>query len=100
MRLLKNIYSASSLCIKVPGGRSIEFPSAVGLKQGCNLSPLLFNIFINDFLTEISGHQIGSPYLGEIAVNGLFYADNLVLISETKEGLQVLLDKLHEYIKS
>ena len=100
VRLLRNIYSASSLCIKVPGGRSIDFPSAVGLKQGCNLSPLLFNIFINDFLTEINGHQKGSPYLGEIAINALFYADDLVLISETKEGLQALLDKLHSYTKT
>ena len=100
MRLLRNIYSASSLCVKVPGGRSLDFPSAIGLKQGCNLSPLLFNIFINDFLVEISGHQIGSPYLGDIAINGLFYADDLVLISETKEGLQVLLDKLYNYTNS
>ena len=100
VRLLRNIYSASSLCVKVPGGRSIDFPSAVGLKQGCNLSPLLFNIFINDFLVEIDGHQIGSPYLGDIPVNGLFYADDLVLVSETKEGLQILLDKLYDYTSS
>ena len=100
VRLLRNIYSASSLCVKVPGGRSITFPSSVGLKQGCNMSPLLFNLFINDFLVEINGPQISSPFLGSIPVNALFYADDLVLISESKEGLQMLLNKLHAYTQS
>ena len=100
VRLLRNFYSASSLCVKVPDGRSITFPSSVGLKQGCNMSPLLFNLFINDFLTEINGPQIASPFLGNIPINALFYADDLVLLSESKEGLQMLLDKLHAYTQS
>ena len=41
-----------------------------------------------------------SPLLGKIPINALFYADDLVLISETKEGLQFLLDKLHTYTKT
>ena len=97
IRLLRNAYSTSLLSVKLPNGRSVEFPSQIGLKQGCNLSPLLFNIFINDFLTEVNVPFTDSPYLGNIPVNALFYADDLVLISQTKEGLQDLLDKLHAY---
>ena len=97
IRLLRNFYLSSELCVKLPNGRSAEFLSKIGLKQGCNLSPLLFNIFINDFLTEVNIHLPHSPLLGNIPVNALFYADDLVLISETKEGLQCLLDKLYEY---
>ena len=100
VRLLRNIYSASSLCVKLPNGRSIEFPSKVGLKQGCNLSPLLFNLFVNDFLTEVNEPLNDSPLLGEISVNALFYADDLVLVSESKEGLQMLLDRLHQYTQA
>ena len=100
VRLLRNIYTSSSLCIKLPNGMSTEFPSQIGLKQGCNLSPLLFNLFVNDFLAEINMPLQHSPYLGDIPVNGLFYADDLVLMSESKEGLQALLDKLHTFTES
>ena len=71
VRLLRNIYKSSSLAIKLTEGRSSIFPSNVGLKQGCNLSPLLFNIFINDFLTETSLHFSYSPFLSDIPVNAL-----------------------------
>ena len=97
IRLLRNSYSASQLCIRLPNGRSPAFPSEIGLKQGCNMSPLLFNIFINDFLTEFNSPLSNSPFLGNIPINALFYADDLVLLSESKEGLQSLLDRLYHY---
>ena len=61
------------------------------------MSPLLFNIFINDLLTEINGNFPDSPTLNNIPINGLMYADDLVLLSESEEGLQRLLDILHNY---
>ena len=100
VRLLRNIYGNSSLAVRSQGGRSTIFPSNVGLKQGCNLSPLLFNLFVNDLLTEINVSFPHSPHLQGIPINGLMYADDLVLISETEEGLQKLLDILHNFTES
>ena len=99
VRLLRNIYSTSSLAVKTQDGRSRIFESKVGLKQGCNLSPLLFNLFINDLLSDINGHFPDSPILNGIPINGLMYADDLVLISESENGLQRLLDILHNYTR-
>ena len=39
----------------------------------------------------------GTPHFSEMPVNCLFCADDLVLVSESEEGLQTLLDKLHHY---
>ena len=100
VRMLRNIYSSSLLAVKMPGGRSSIFPSNVGLKQGCNMSPLLFNLFVNDFLAEISMPFTHSPFLKDVPVNGLMYADDLVLISNSRDGLQNLLDILHDFTES
>ena len=100
VRLLKNIYSTSSLAVKTAGGRSTIFPSKVGLKQGCNLSPLLFNLFVNDLLTEVNKSFPDSPQLNGMPINALMYADDLVLISETEEGLQGLLDILYQFTET
>jgi hypothetical protein len=43
------MYEISKSCVKVSNGITDFFPIKVGVKQGDNLSPNLFKIFINDF---------------------------------------------------
>ena len=97
VNVIKSMYSSLKACVQVPGGLSSTFPSLVGLKQGCNLSPLLFNLFINDLMPLLNESQCDAPFLGDYMINCLLYADDLVLISETKEGLQELMNKLHNF---
>ena len=59
------------------------------MKQGCILSPKLFNIFIND-IPDIFDSQCGPVQLGEEKLNCLMYADDLILLSESKDGLTEL----------
>ena len=64
------------------------------LKQGCSLSPILFNLYVNDLVTQISELGLGIDIDGEkVAV--LLYADDLVILSETEDDLQAILDTLH-----
>jgi len=79
------------------GGITSSFDSLVGLKQGCNLSPFLFNLFINDLTHSINCANIDAPIMNNIQVSCLFYADDLVIVSETKEGLQGSLNALDQY---
>ena len=64
-----------------------------GLKQGGILSPLIFNLFVNDLgtLLEHSGKGVS---LDGVNLSSLFFADDLVLIAETEEDLQQLFDIL------
>ena len=46
--LLLSIYSSVLYSVKLENGATSFFESLVGVKQGCNLSPTLFNVFVND----------------------------------------------------
>ena len=98
VQLLQNMYSKLRSCVQIQGGISSWFDSLIGLKQGCNLSPILFNLFINSLIHHINSSNPDSPMLDNIQVSCLFYADDLVILSETKEGLKKSLDALNNYI--
>ena len=68
----------------------------MGVKQGCKLSPLLFNIFLSD-LPQLFDEDIKStnPILDHLS--SLFWADDIVLISETEDGMHRMLKTLEKY---
>ena len=95
--LLKSMLEKTKLSVHLPRGITEFFPSNVGLKQGGNMSPILLNLFIND-INEIFDVRFCHPVtLGNIKLNNLLYADDLILISETKTSLQGCLDNLEAY---
>ena len=86
------------------------FPIQTGVRQGCILSPLLYSLFINGAAEGIKathshhGVLVGAgprplavvgPAAGRITL--LLYADDIVLLSESEEGLQALMSALHSY---
>ena len=51
----KKICEASRSTVLLEGEKSAMFSVEQGVPQGCNLSPILFSVFINDF----KGHRTG-----------------------------------------
>ena len=72
------------------------FSTHYGVRQGCILSPNLFNLFIND-IPDIFDETCMHATLGQRKLNCIMYADDLVLISESSNGLQNCLNKLYNY---
>lgn len=66
-----------------------------GVKQGCVLSPSLFNLVISDLDNMLDGN--GGVSIGAIHVNGLYYADDIVLMANDEEGLNLMLDIAHKF---
>ena len=96
LKCMQSIYNQVNYCIKLPEGITDPFPSNVGVKQGCVLSPTLFNLFIHD-LPQIFDETCGPVELFDTQLNCLMYADDLVIISQTAKGLQNALDRLSLY---
>jgi hypothetical protein len=94
VNLVMNIYTNATTEIKTPAGSTPGIPIHAGVKQGCPLSPILFNLCIEIILRAVAmkGHATGpvKHFNGQISV--LAYADDLVLIAKTKDKLQQLLD--------
>lgn len=76
----------------------IFFPLNVGVKQGDNLSPSLFKIFVNDLPSYLSNTSDPVNVNGK-DVHCLMYADDIILLSKSAKGLQEKLDILNTYCK-
>lgn len=98
IKLLSSMYQNIKSSVKTPEGLTDTFNSSVGVKQGCNLSPNLFNIFLNDLCDNFLDN-CDPIRMENLKLNCLMYADDLLLLSETQKGLQRSLDRLYHYTR-
>ena len=101
--LIVNMYKNIKSCVSLNGNVSDYFISENGVRQGENLSPFLFALFINDlenFLLQYGCNPIKIPGADlQIFLKLLItlYADDTVLLAGSKEDLQKCLDGLKQY---
>lgn len=93
---LEHSYSNSSTRLQVKGRQSDKVALTRGVRQGDPLSPALFNYVIDTLLSRLPP-GIGFE-LGERTIRCMAFADDLILISSTKRGLQLLLNRAAEIL--
>ena len=116
MTLLQSMYKNDSIKFLINGHYSDELWLTQGVKQGsyplihkllptqgnisgCNLSPLLFCLFINQLGKELNTSGLGID-LGTVNISALFFADDICLIARDKNTLNKLMDITRIFFKT
>jgi hypothetical protein len=97
IRLLKTLYANSRGRVRVYGKLSPEFNTSSGVRQGCPLSPFLFN-FVIDMIMEHSlpaSNTCGVELLPGCSLTDMEYADDIALLGSDPSQLQVILNNLN-----
>ena len=96
LNALQAMYSNVKCSVRINNDLGNAFKVGCGLKQGCVASPLLFNLYINDLVTEINALDKGIK-INNTKVSMLLYADDIVLMSNCARDLQNMLHTLHTW---
>ena len=90
---MKSFYVGSKACVRVGNEVSEWFPVRVGLRQGCVMSPWLFNLYIDGVIREVNARVLGRGLKlvdgndNEWELNQLLFADDTVVVTDSERKL-------------
>ena len=90
IQLLANLYWNQQAAVRYNGEVSESVNIKQGIRQGCVASPHLFALYTEMIMRNIEGK--GGFRVGDTVINNLRYADDTVIIADTEEELQQLID--------
>lgn len=97
--IIKGIYRETKNEVITGEGITESFNTNKGVRQGCPLSPSLFNIFIEDLEEQWVKRNEGGTVIGGTKIFCMKFADDVVILADTKEGLQDMLRELEKYCR-
>jgi hypothetical protein len=95
---IRSLYQGFKCSIRLNGIMSDWFGSTCGVKQGCLMSPTLFDLYVDTLATDIQQGNTGIDYNG-VNIGILMYADDVVLLANTPAGLQTQLNILNDWCR-
>ena len=95
--LLRNLYAGQEATVRTGHGTTDWFQIGKEVRQGCILSPCLFNFYAEYIMrnAELGEAQAGIR-IARRNINNLRYADDTTLMAETEEDLKILLMNVKE----
>ena len=94
VNLIRSLYSAQEATVRTESGDSEWFTIGQGVRQGCILSPYLFNVYAEYIMRNALDGFSGEVSVGGRQLTNLRYADDTTLIARTAPELQNLIDRV------
>ena len=87
--LLRNLYAVQEETVRTGHGTTDWFQIGKGVRQGCILSPCLFNLYAEYIMRNagLEEAQAGIKLAGR-NINNLGYTDDIILVAESEEELK------------
>ena len=93
IRAIENLYDKAQGAVLFNGSTGEWFRTTVGVRQGCLLSPTLFNIFLERIMCEALDDHEGSVSIGGRLITNFRFANDIVVNAEEEEA-GILIDHL------
>jgi exonuclease III len=97
-RIVKELYQKMGASVRVGEKMTRWVDIKQGVRQGCPLSPVLFNVFVNDLTTRLKNKGVGLS-LTEKVLHSLMYADDIVLLAASAQDLQTMINVVEEFCR-
>ena len=82
--------------VQMNGSIGEWFRTTVGVRQGCLLSPTLFNIFLERIMFDAQEEHVGKVSIGGRNITNLRFADDIDALAEEEQELEALVESLHK----
>ena len=94
-RLISKLYMDQRVKVRLDQGETRSVQIGIGVRQGCCLLPILFNLY-SECLTKEALDGFGGFNIGGQIIQTVKYSDELVLMAEEETVLEGMIDKLIE----
>ena len=94
VRTIEQLYDKATSAVQMNGNIGEWFRTTVGVRQGCLLSPTLFNIFLERIMSDALEEHDGKVSIGGRNITNLRFADDIDALAEEEQELEALVESL------
>ncbi|XP_011684741.1 PREDICTED: uncharacterized protein LOC105448076 [Wasmannia auropunctata] len=99
VKRIEKIYEETEVVVRTKQGFTKAFKTKKGVRQGCILSPLLFNLYTARIEKEMKKRRISGVKIGNCRIWSLTYADDVVILANNREAMQDMMGTIKKFVK-
>ena len=93
VRTIKQLHDKATCAVQMNGNIGERFGTTVGVRQGCLLSPTLFNIFLERIMSDALEEHDGKVSIGGRNIINMRFADDIDTLAEEEQELEALVER-------